>query len=54
MKCSACLTATSLDYTHEVAVKQAELAIEALSPLPESPYKEALKTLANYAVIRKF
>ena len=43
----------SLDYTHNVAVKQAELAIEALSPLPESPYKEALKTLANYAVIRK-
>lgn len=43
----------SLDYTHNVAVKQAKLAIEALNPLPESPYKEALKTLANYAVIRK-
>lgn len=44
----------SLDYTHSVAVKQAELAIEALAELPESPYKDALKTLANYAVIRKF
>lgn len=44
----------SLDYTHSVAVKQAELAIEALAELPESAYKEALKTLANYAVIRKF
>lgn len=44
----------SLDYTHSVAVKQAELAIDALAILPDSPYKEALKTLANYAVARKF
>lgn len=44
----------SLDYTHSVAVEQAKLAIEALAPLPDSPYKEALKTLANYAVERKF
>lgn len=44
----------SLDYTHSVAVKQATLAIDALSILPDSPYKEALKTLANYAVARKF
>lgn len=44
----------SLDYTHGVAVEQAKMAIKALDPLPESDYKEALKTLANYAVERKF
>ena len=44
----------SLDYTHSVAVEQAKMAIKALDPLPESDYKEALKTLANYAVERKF
>lgn len=44
----------SLEYTHQMAVKQADLAVAALAPLPDSPYKEALKTLAYYAVERKF
>lgn len=44
----------SIDYTHLVAVEQAKKAIEALAPLPDSPYKEALVTLAQYAVERTF
>lgn len=44
----------SLEYTYKMAKKQAELAIQAIDDLPESPYKSALKTLAHYSVERSF
>ncbi|WP_111976990.1 octaprenyl diphosphate synthase [Algibacillus agarilyticus] len=43
----------SLSYTRNKAEQHAELAVNALAPLPESPYKEALKSLAWIAVERK-
>lgn len=39
-------------YTKEVAAKEVEQAILALSPLPDTVYKEALIELAKYAVTR--
>jgi len=41
-----------LAYTARLARREADLAIEALAPLPESPYKQALRELANFAVDR--
>ncbi|MGF1768210.1 octaprenyl diphosphate synthase [Enterovibrio makurazakiensis] len=43
----------SLEYSRLRAEEEAEKAIQALSPIPESPYKEALKALAHLAVNRK-
>jgi octaprenyl-diphosphate synthase len=45
-------TTGALDYTRIVARKEADLAIEALDILPDSDYKQALITLANYSVER--
>ncbi|WP_070963171.1 octaprenyl diphosphate synthase [Vibrio sonorensis] len=42
----------SLEYTREKAYQEADKAIEALSVLPNSPYKEALITLAHMSVHR--
>ncbi|MGF1835670.1 octaprenyl diphosphate synthase [Photobacterium sanguinicancri] len=49
----ACMhQAGSLEYTQQRAEEEADKAIAALSPLPESPYKEALVALAHLAVKR--
>lgn len=49
----ACLEQTgSLDYTRLRAQQEAEKAIQALSVLPESPYKQALHDLALFSVNR--
>lgn len=44
----------SLKYTYEKACEQVKLAIEAISNITDSPYKDALIGLANYAIERKF
>lgn len=41
-----------LAYTARLARREATLAIEALADLPESAYKQALRTLADFAVDR--
>ncbi len=45
-------SAGAIAYTSRSAQTEADKAIAALSVLPESPYKEALVTLANFAVQR--
>ncbi len=42
----------SIDYTKQVATKEVERAVIALSPLPNSTYKTALIELAQYALAR--
>ena len=42
----------ALDYTREVAGKEAELAIAQLDGIPDSDYKQALITLAEFSVKR--
>jgi len=44
----------ALDYTREIAQKEAELAIAQLDIIPDSDYKEAMITLANFSVNRKY
>ena len=39
-----------LEYTAELARQQSEQAIRALTPLPDSPYRQALAALARFAV----
>ena len=43
-----------LAYTARLAKREAALAIEALSVLPDSPYKQALRELADFAVDRTY
>ncbi|EBW1656546.1 octaprenyl diphosphate synthase, partial [Salmonella enterica subsp. enterica serovar Typhimurium] len=43
----------SLEYTRQKAEEEADKAIEALSIIPDSPYKEALIGLAHVAVQRQ-
>jgi octaprenyl-diphosphate synthase len=42
----------AIEYTYQAAQQQAELAIQALRHLPESPYRLALEQLAFFAVAR--
>jgi len=44
----------ALDYTSRLAVKEAELAITSLPMLPESPARDALIGLAQFAVNRRY
>jgi octaprenyl-diphosphate synthase len=44
----------AIEYTEQAARREAELAIEQLSHLPDSPYKQALVTLAEYSVNRSY
>lgn len=44
----------ALDYTREVARDEADQAIAQLDIIPDSDYKEALITLANFSVERSF
>ena len=44
----------ALDYTHQQAIHHASLAKQALTALPASPYLEALRFIADYAVERSY
>ena len=44
----------AIEYTEQAAEREAKLAIEQLAHLPDSEYKEALVTLAEYSVNRSF
>jgi len=44
----------ALSYTREQAQKQVDTAIEAIQFLPDSPYKQALSELAQFAIKRAF
>lgn len=41
-----------IEYTRQVAATEVERAIQALEPLPDSPYKTALSELVHYALAR--
>jgi octaprenyl-diphosphate synthase len=43
-------TTGGLEYTSQLAQREAAAALSALAPLPASPYKEALNALARFAV----
>ncbi len=43
----------AIEYTRSIAEAEAERAITALAPLPESTYKKALEDIAHYAVNRE-
>ncbi|WP_198262674.1 octaprenyl diphosphate synthase [sulfur-oxidizing endosymbiont of Gigantopelta aegis] len=47
-------TTGALDYTREIARKEADLAIEQLQTIPDSQYKEAMISLANFSVDRSY
>ncbi len=42
----------AIAYTQQLAREEAELAKQALEPLPESPYRQALADLADFSVAR--
>lgn len=44
----------AIDYTKKIAHKEADMAIEALTGLPTSPYTDALHALAKFAVNRNY
>ncbi len=44
----------ALDYTHQRAREEADAALAALAPLPDSVYKEALASLASISVNRSY
>ena len=44
----------SLTYTYQKACEQVDMAIKAIEPIADSPYKEALVELAKYSIARKF
>ena len=44
----------ALSYTTEIAEKEIKKAMVALHVLPNSPYKAALNTLAEFSIRRKY
>jgi octaprenyl-diphosphate synthase len=50
--CAVIESTGGIPYTAQAAQREAELAIEALSPLPETAYREALYGLAEFSVNR--
>jgi octaprenyl-diphosphate synthase len=52
--CAIIESTGAIPYTAQAAQREAELAIEALAPLPESPYKDALHNLAEFSVNRDY
>jgi octaprenyl-diphosphate synthase len=52
--CAAIESTGGIPYTAKAAQREADLAIAALEPLPESSYKEALYSLAEFSVSRKY
>ncbi len=49
---NAILSTKALKYTTDLAWKESQKAIDALSIIPESPYKQALISLAEFSVTR--
>lgn len=47
-------TTGALDYTESMARVEADHAIRELGPIPSGPYKDALITLADFAVERRY
>jgi octaprenyl-diphosphate synthase len=47
-------TSGGLRYTAECAAREAEKAVESLDAIPRSPYRDALKTLAEFAIKRRY
>ena len=52
--CAVIETTGAIPYTAQAAKKEADSAINALKPLPESAYKEALYALAEFSVSRTY
>jgi octaprenyl-diphosphate synthase len=52
--CAIIESTGAIPYTAQAAQREAELAIAALAPLPESPYKDALHNLAEFSVSRDY
>jgi octaprenyl-diphosphate synthase len=52
--CSIIESTGAIPYTAQAAQREANLAIGALIPLPESPYKDALHNLAEFSVSRTY
>jgi octaprenyl-diphosphate synthase len=52
--CATIESTGGIPYTAKAAQREAELAIDVLEPLPESSYKEALYSLAEFSVKRKY
>jgi len=48
----AIVTTGAIDYTMQAAKNETQLALKGLSLLPPSPYKDALATLAEFAISR--
>ncbi len=44
----------ALDYTHQAAVAEAELAVTSLDALPPGPYVQAMRTVTKYSTARLF
>lgn len=44
----------AIEYTARLADLEAEKALAALQEIPASPYRDAMETLAKFAVVRKF
>jgi len=47
-------TSGALDYTHQAAQAEAELAVASLANLAQNPYVDALHTVTNYSTSRLF
>jgi octaprenyl-diphosphate synthase len=52
--CATIESTGGIPYTAQAAQREADLAIAALDPLPASPYKEALYSLAEFSVNRTY
>jgi len=52
--CAIIESTGAIPYTAQAAQREAELAIQALTPLPGSAYKEALYSLAEFSVNRRY
>jgi len=50
----AVVSTKAIDYTARAARDEANLALEALGGIPDSPYKSALEALAEFSVSRSF
>jgi len=47
-------TTKAIEFTKQFAAKEMDLALSALQVLPETPYKQAMKDLAEFAVNRNY
>jgi octaprenyl-diphosphate synthase len=52
--CAIIESTGAIPYTAEAAQREADLAIAALEPLPQSGYKDALYNLAEFSVSRSY